>query len=123
MTGSIRKCVSLLMLLVLLTNVCVWDSSGVRLAHQIVHVEQIDQGANNHAHSGLATGVKLGKASVLHQVLHAVDHLQYAAGVPSLPGLHLPGPGAAPVPAPESAPTLAALEPPYRPPSGAAGLA
>ncbi|MCS0806335.1 hypothetical protein NX774_00145 [Massilia agilis] len=123
MMCSVRKFVALLMLVVVTTNVFVWDSSSTRMAHQISHISQLDLGAGNHSHPCLDAAHSLGKCSVLHQVLHAVDHLQYFANLAAHAAIELQSAGLGRIAFPERGYALATLEPPYRPPSEQAARA
>lgn len=117
MVASIRRFVAVLMLVVLAANGYVWDSSSVRMEHQIIHLGHLDQGASNHTHATLARAGGPGQSSALHQVLHAVDHLQYFAEQPVSPSLPIPDAGTSLIGFSEPAPALRELDPPFRPPS------
>lgn len=117
MVSSARKCIAVLLLLVMVTNLCVWDSSRNRIAHQLGHVTLADGNAWTHSHAAASDASTMSKGTLAHQILHAVDHLQL---FPDTPGIDV---GAVPVPATllphhsDIAPPHGASEPPYRPPS------
>lgn len=116
MVSSARKCIALLLLLVMVTNLCVWDSSRNRIAHQLRHVGLVDGNALTHSHPAAVDG-GLAKGKLAHVILHAVDHLQFYADTAQADcGLAAP---AAPVFLPRSdiAPPHGASDPPFRPPS------
>lgn len=119
MVSSARKCIALLVLLVMVTNLCVWDSSSSRIAHQLGHVGLLDGNAMTHAHPA-AVDAGLAKGKLAHTLLHAVDHLQFFAGTPSGGCCLAPAPATTLIPPSDIAPPHGASEPPFRPPSRSA---
>jgi hypothetical protein len=117
MVASIKRFVAVLMLVVLAGNGYVWDSSSVRMAHQISHLGHLDQGAANHTHATLARAGGPAQSGALHQVLHAVDHLQYFAEEPVHASVPAADAGSVLIGFSDQAPALRALDPPFRPPS------
>lgn len=117
MVRTLKKHIAFLLLAVMLTNLCVWDSSQNRIAHQLDHVGLADQNAFNHSHAATPDSGAAAKGNAAHQILHGVDHLQYfphAQRSYSLPRAALQ----AHVPAQSDlVPPRQANDPPYRPPS------
>ncbi|MFT5531871.1 MAG: hypothetical protein ACI8WM_002112 [Burkholderiaceae bacterium] len=91
MRTSSLKHIAVLLFVIVMTNLCVWSFSADRLAHELEH-NHVALVTAAHAHVD-AAGVELEERSsssyiidndneapsgfVAHQVLHAVDHLQF----------------------------------------------
>ncbi|MEB0134645.1 hypothetical protein QN362_04805 [Actimicrobium sp. CCC2.4] len=86
MRTSSLKHIAVLLFVIVMTNMCVWSFSADRLAHALEHVS-IAQVADAHGYTitadsdGLADidndGDERAAGLVAHQVLHAIDHLQF----------------------------------------------
>lgn len=86
MRTSSLKHIAVLLFVIVMTNICVWSFSADRLAHALEHVS-IAQVADLHEHTVAVDRDSLAdidndsdeRASSLaaHQVLHAIDHLQF----------------------------------------------
>ncbi len=117
MVSSARKLIAVLLLLVMVTNLCVWDSSSNRIAHQLGHMTLADGNAWTHGHVAGTNTDGMSKGKLAHQILHAVDHLQLfpdtQAGGAWLP----PVLAGAFTPHSDTVPAAGTPEPPYRPPS------
>ena len=116
MRWSLRQSVALVLLVVMTINLCVWDSSRGRVAHQLVHIGMLDDNAGNHSHAALPSEV-VGKTKLAHQVLHAVDHLQLFPNTQVSLYQLAAAPAVFPPAVSDLAPAKGAAEPPYRPPS------
>jgi len=75
-----------MMLVIFMTNLAAWDLSSSRIKHEIEHEGHPQTSATSHQHAFLLveknTGRNDGRASVEHQMLHAVDHLQFFPDTP-----------------------------------------
>jgi hypothetical protein len=116
MVSSVRKCIASLLLLVMVANLCVWDSSRSRIAHQLRHVATLDGNALTHGHPA-ATGGTLAKGELTHMLLHAVDHLQFFAGSAPADCCLVAATQTLFTVHSDIAPPRGASDPPFRPPS------
>lgn len=116
MVSSARKLIAVLLLLVMVTNLCVWDSSRNRIAHQLGHVTLADGNAWTHGHA-VATDDGMSKGKLAHQILHAVDHLQLFPDTPAGGAWPPPALAGAFTLHSDTVPPAGTPEPPYRPPS------
>lgn len=78
MNKRLTKHIAFLMFVIFMTNIGVWGFSGARLAHEFEH-NGIEQAATAHQHVDVDDSDDDDRAPGLaaHQVLHAVDHLQF----------------------------------------------
>ena len=86
MSKPVTKYIAFLLFVILMTNIGVWGFSGARLAHELEH-DGMEQAASHehahvhhvhHVHHGDEAGDDDDAPGVSeHQVLHAVDHLQF----------------------------------------------
>jgi hypothetical protein len=118
MVSFARKWIALLLLLVMVTNLCVWDSSRNRIAHQLRHVGLVDGNAMTHSHAAVADG-GLAKGKLAHVILHAVDHLQFYADTAQADCCLARPTTTVFLPHSEIVPPHGASDPPFRPPSAA----
>lgn len=86
MSKPFLKHIAFLMFVIFMTNIGVWGFSGARLAHELEH-NGIEQAAAAHQHVAVVDHDAVvdnndddderAPGSAAHQVLHAVDHLQF----------------------------------------------
>jgi hypothetical protein len=120
MSKSFTKQIAYALFVILMTNMLVWDASAARLAHELEHNGRTEEAvaSDRHAHEPQAAGAADHDESggAAHQVLHAVDHVQFfpdtsmtgriAPAAPKLERLH----------ATEQSLPFASFDPPFRPP-------
>jgi hypothetical protein len=110
-----------LMLVMFLTNLGAWGYSGAHLAHEIDHIGKMDLGATAHEHDRHHDGTYAlddddDSSVAAHQVLHAVDHLQFFPDTATKSDLVAAAGGVIPLHFGEQSPPLPASDLPFRPP-------
>jgi len=127
MSRPFTKYLSLAVLVIFMTNMGVWSFHSNWLAHELEHSGTLEVMAAtaDHADAGklgaLADNNEKSPATMDHQLLHAVDHLQFFPGA-VIDGIFASQPGAVRYHCTSFNVALATFETPFRPPSHSPSL-
>ncbi|MFZ6760547.1 hypothetical protein ACO0K9_25360 [Undibacterium sp. Ji50W] len=118
---------AILMLVIFMTNLGAWNLSSTRIKHELEHDGRPEVSAASHQHAFLLHDKNASRdaerATVEHQMLHAVDHLQFFPDTTSLLAFHAPLASAASWYFTQQTLPFSTYDTPYRPPCGEHSLA
>lgn len=118
---------AILMLVIFMTNLGAWNLSSTRIAHELEHDGRPEMSAASHQHAFLLHAKNASmdddRATVEHQMLHAVDHLQFFPDTTSQLAFQAPLANGASWYFTEQTLPFSTYDTPYRPPCGEISLA